>query len=135
MDPRRRFGNEAESLAAEYLKKKGYRILCSQYRTRFGEIDLVAEQGSEIVFVEVKARRTNDFGFPEESVTQAKLEKIFLAGEMYLRETKSEKEFRVDVIAIDGGGFVRRNNQNCGGAKAGPKDFIHQHVLSALRQP
>lgn len=106
MDPRRRFGNEAEHLAATFLKKKGYRIVAAQYRTRFGEIDLIAEHGNEIVFVEVKARRSNDFGYPEESVTPAKLEKIFLAAETYLRETRSEKTFRVDVIAIEYAGDV-----------------------------
>ena len=70
MDPRRLFGNKAEKLAERYLKKKGYKILDRQFVTRYGEIDLVAREGDEIVFVEVKARRSTAFGYPEESVTE-----------------------------------------------------------------
>lgn len=103
VDPRRTFGNDAEALAASYLTGKGMRILATQFRTRMGEIDLIAEDGSEIVFVEVKARRSRAFGYPEESVTPKKIEKIAAAGEVYLRKTAQEhRPFRIDVVAIEG---------------------------------
>ncbi|MCH8049350.1 YraN family protein [Patescibacteria group bacterium] len=101
-DLRRVFGNKAEDLAAAFLKKKGLKILAQQYKTNIGEIDLVAKDGDEIVFVEVKARRSSHFGYPEESVTKSKLKKIVLVAEQYLREKKFERApFRIDVIAIE----------------------------------
>ena len=101
-DIRRLFGNRAEQQAAEYLKQKGFRILEWQYKLKIGEIDLVARDGDEIVFVEVKARRSSDFGYPEESVTASKLEKIARVGEEYLRDHKLlNSAFRIDVIAIE----------------------------------
>jgi len=103
VDARRIFGNEGERLAAAFLQEKGYKILERQYTTRFGEIDLVARDGDEIVFVEVKTRKTLDFGFPEESVTGEKLEKIMRVGEWYLQQVGlSGADCRVDVIAIHG---------------------------------
>jgi len=102
MDVRRKFGNRGEDLAASYLEKKGLKILARQYTTRLGEIDLVCREGEEIVFVEVKTRATKTFGYPEESVTQKKLEKIARVGEQYLQEYFLEAcPFRVDVVAIE----------------------------------
>lgn len=101
MDPRRLFGNSAENVAARFLRKKGFKILSVQYKTRIGEIDLIAMDGDEVVFVEVKARRTDAFGHPEESVTHRKLEKIYLVGEQFLASRQWEqKPFRIDVIAM-----------------------------------
>lgn len=83
---------------------KGMRILARQFQTRYGEIDLIAQDGEEIVFVEVKARRSGAFGYPEESVTSEKLEKIVRAGHMYLQtHGNGEAPFRIDVIAIEEG--------------------------------
>lgn len=101
MDERRKFGNEGEELAAKFLKRQGLKILKTQYRTKFGEIDLVARDGREIVFVEVKTRRTLEFGHPEEAVHPIKLAHMSAAGEYYLREHKCEAApHRYDVIAI-----------------------------------
>jgi putative endonuclease len=98
---RRRKGNEGEVMAAEYLVKKGYEILDRQYLTRLGEIDLVARDGREVVFVEVKARTSLDFGYPEESVTPSKLRKIANTAELYVREKGFlDIPYRIDVIAI-----------------------------------
>ena len=108
MDPRRLFGNKAEKLAERYLKKKGYKILDRQFVTRYGEIDLVAREGDEIVFVEVKARRSTAFEYPEESVTESKLIKIAAAGEIYLQKNQLMHEpYRIDVIAIDPDGAIQ----------------------------
>ena len=100
MDIRRAFGNAGEQMAERYLKQKGYRILHRQFRTRYGEIDLIALDGDEIVFVEVKARSSNVFGFPEESVTQEKLRKIFLVANQYMNDVTEYASFRIDVVAI-----------------------------------
>lgn len=101
-DARRIFGDSAEALAARHLEAKGMRVLARQFRTRYGEIDLIAKDGDEIVFVEVKARTTHDFGYPEEAVTSAKLEKIFRCGAIYLRDKRQEDcSHRVDVVAIE----------------------------------
>jgi putative endonuclease len=98
---RRLFGNSAERQAQQFLEKKGFDILEQQYRTRFGEIDLIARDGDEIVFVEVKARNSSEFGSPEESVTPSKLKRIAAVGQMYLRKKKINHDgFRIDVIAI-----------------------------------
>ena len=79
-DSRREFGTSVEKAVAEYLEKKGFRILEHQYQSPFGEIDLVCQDGDEVVFVEVKARQTSTFGYPEESVTRQKLSHITKCG-------------------------------------------------------
>jgi putative endonuclease len=102
MDERRIFGNAAEDLAAAFLIEKGMVVTHRQYRTRAGEIDVVAQDGDEIVFVEVKARNTNEFGYPEESVTRQKLAKIMHAGEVFLKTHNLESSrYRIDVVAIE----------------------------------
>ncbi len=102
MDARRQFGNKAEKLAARFLISKGYKILKRQYRTRGGEIDLIARDGEEIVFIEVKARKSIDFGYPEESVTRDKLRKIQTTAEMYLSKYQLQSApYRIEVIAIE----------------------------------
>lgn len=101
-DRRRIFGDRAEALAARHLTAKGMRILARQFRTRYGEIDLIAKDGDEVVFVEVKARTTNDFGYPEESVTVTKLRKIMQCAAQYLRKQRwDDHPHRIDVIAIE----------------------------------
>ena len=70
--PVQSLGREGERLAAEYLEKKGYKVVASRFRLFHGEIDLIAWDGDTLVFVEVKARTSDDFGLPEESVTPAK---------------------------------------------------------------
>jgi len=102
VDIRRLFGNAAEDFAARFLKAKGYKILERQFTTRFGEIDLVAKDGNEIVFVDVKARKNSAFGYPEESVTRAKIEKIQVVAETYLQKKHMlHSAYRIDVISIE----------------------------------
>lgn len=99
---RQQFGTESERLAEQFLKGKGWDIRDRHFTSRLGELDLVAHDGREIVFVEVKARRTTEFGYPEESVTAQKIRKIALAGQIYLqRHGLISAPFRVDVIAIE----------------------------------
>ena len=101
MTYQKRIGNQGEQIAAVYLESKGYRILEQNYNTRFGEIDLVAQEGDSLVFVEVKARTSTTFGLPEASVTPAKLEKIENAILLWLHDHPDyEDDWRIDVIAI-----------------------------------
>ena len=100
-DQRREFGLQSEDCAVLFLKKKGYVILERNYRTRFAEIDIIAQQGGFLVFIEVKARKNNKKGFPKEAVGFSKQKKISLAAEYYLREKKlSNVRVRFDVVAI-----------------------------------
>ncbi len=102
MDPRRQFGNAGEELAAEFLQSKGLAILESQYKKTFGEIDLICQDGDEVVFVEVKSRHTSTFGYPEDSVTPQKIRHILRVAQGYLDETKrTESPWRIDVLAIE----------------------------------
>ncbi len=95
-------GTIGEDLAVDFLQKKGYRILQRNYRFEHGEIDIVAEDGNALVFVEVKARRSKQFGEPEDAITPQKCEKIRATADGYLFENNiDDKECRFDVIAID----------------------------------
>jgi putative endonuclease len=95
-------GAWGEDLAAEYLIKHGLKIIDRNYRTREGEIDLIAQEEDTLVFIEVKTRTNQDFGFPEESVTEEKLEHLHDAAEQYLTEHLEVARWRYDVIAILG---------------------------------
>jgi putative endonuclease len=101
VDARRKFGNDGEALAAEYLVRKGFLIRGTQVRTPVGEIDIVAEHGNELVFVEVKTRIGNSHGYPEESITPAKWRHMCQSAETYMAEhALQERPFRIDVMAI-----------------------------------
>lgn len=79
----------------------GMRVLDRQVRTAFGEVDLVCEDGDEVVFVEVKTRRSDEFGYPEEAVTPAKFRHMVASAEAVLSERGWEARFwRLDVVAI-----------------------------------
>lgn len=98
---RRSKGMEGENLAAQFLEKRGYTILERNYRFDRGEIDLVAEQGQELVFIEVKARHSKRYGSPEESVTPAKEAQLKKVAEGYLYEHDIENQScRFDVVTI-----------------------------------
>ncbi|MFC1702860.1 YraN family protein [Patescibacteria group bacterium] len=94
-------GESGEWIAERYLVSRGYGILERQWRIRQGEIDLIVHKDGEIVFVEVKTRRSLSFGGPEEAVTAKKRERIRAATLTYLAEKGLEdRAFRIDVIAI-----------------------------------
>ena len=101
MANRRTRGTEGESLAVDFLKKKGYRILERNYRFERGEIDIIAEENETLVFVEVKARRSKTYGDPEDAVTVHKRSQIRKIAEGYLFKKNIEsKACRFDVVAI-----------------------------------
>jgi putative endonuclease len=98
---RRGLGDLGERLAAEFLRKRGYVIIERNYRCSVGEIDLVARDGDELVFVEVRTRRGQVLGSPEESVTAAKQRKLIEVAETYRQEHQSLPEsWRIDVVAV-----------------------------------
>mgnify|MGYP000475768681 FL=1 len=98
---RLKFGREGESAALRFLKKKGYRILEKNFRSKVGEIDIIAEQDGEIVFVEVKARADHEFGHPLNALTPAKQKKIIQTAQSFLsRKRISDKPMRFDVVAL-----------------------------------
>ena len=101
LNHRQQFGVKGETIAARHLKKKGYKILDRNYRTKLGEIDIVARDKDTIVFVEVKARRSNQYGSPKWAVTPKKQRKISMAALFYLKETKQIRaKARFDVVSI-----------------------------------
>lgn len=96
-------GKIGEELASEYLKNKKYKILEINYVNAIGEIDIIAQQHSTIVFVEVKYRNSAIFGHPVEVVDMRKQNKIRKAALLYLKQkTLFDKEVRFDVISILG---------------------------------
>lgn len=94
-------GIEGENIAAEYLKKQGYRILERNYTTKAGEIDIVAEDKNTLVFVEVKARENTAFGQPIEAITRDKVKSIIRTAQLYLVAHKRQNSFcRFDVVEV-----------------------------------
>lgn len=95
------FGKEAEKAAVDFLKVKGYKILERNYRTKFGEIDIIARDKDVICFVEVKARHSLNLGAPEEAVFARKQKQISKAAIYYLKINKLlEQPARFDVLAL-----------------------------------
>ena len=100
-NPRQRFGDAGEDAAASLLEQGGYRIVARNHRCRRGEVDLVAEKGDLLVFVEVRTRATAVFGGPEETVGPAKRRRIVTAARDYLaRRRGPERGARFDVVAV-----------------------------------
>ncbi|MFA6255368.1 MAG: YraN family protein [Patescibacteria group bacterium] len=100
MTDKLQLGQLGERLAAEYLTKKGYQIIAKNYSTRGGEIDLICQKDKVIHFIEVKTRTNQKFGWPEEAVTDEKLEKIIMASEKYCQEYDLNSEWQIDIISI-----------------------------------
>lgn len=95
-------GDYGEDLACEYLKKNGYRILERNYRIRGGEIDIVAMDGETLVFVEVKARWSHEYGLPAESMTPWKIKYLVKTAQFYvLKIGWGSKEYRLDFVSVD----------------------------------
>ena len=101
VNERQRFGRTSEQMAADFLKREGYRILERNYRTRVGEIDLIAKQKGVLVFVEVKARRSGSYGHPKRAVHPTKQRRISMAALIYLKKNGgTAQRARFDVVSI-----------------------------------
>jgi putative endonuclease len=105
---RQELGKRGEDCAMAELMRRGYAILARRYRTRHGEIDIVAREGSTTVFVEVKARATGEFGTAAEAVSRRKQRRLVRMAVDYLaRSGLADQPCRFDVVAIDGLGSGR----------------------------
>ncbi len=93
-------GAWGESLAADYLRRKHYRIVAAGYSCRFGEIDLIAQDRKNLVFVEVKLRKNAKFAAAREYVDRRKQDRIRTTASMYLYQNPTEHQHRIDVIEI-----------------------------------
>jgi putative endonuclease len=101
-DRRQRLGVSGEDLACAELQRRGYAIVARRYRTRYGEIDIIAKDGLTIVFVEVKARMTQEFGGAAAAMTGWKQRRIArMALDYVARQNLHECPCRFDVVAID----------------------------------
>ncbi|MGD0336958.1 MAG: YraN family protein [Candidatus Omnitrophota bacterium] len=96
-------GKDGEDIAVDFLKKNGYRILKRNYRTKLGEIDIIAREKDTLCFVEVKARSSLDFGAPQEAISISKQRQLSKAALAFLKEHNSlNNKSRFDVICITG---------------------------------
>ena len=94
-------GARAESLAADFLKARGLAIVTRNFRTRRGEIDLIAHDGTTLVFVEVRLRRSQFFGGAAASITATKRARLAAAAQVYLARLGSEPPCRFDAVLLD----------------------------------
>lgn len=93
-------GKKAEDLATEFLLKNGYKILARNFRHQKAEIDIIAEKDNLIIICEVKARSTDVFNLPQESVNKKKIKLLVSAADYYLQEFNVMKEVRFDIISV-----------------------------------
>ena len=93
-------GRFGEAAAAEYLRKKGWRVVGMNYRTRLGEIDVIAEKGRYLAFVEVKLRKNAGHGLAREFVMSRKQQRLILAAQSYLQTHPTQLQPRFDVVEV-----------------------------------
>ena len=94
-------GRIGEKIALKYLESRGFKIITTNYRTNFGEIDIIAKDKEYIVFIEVKFRRNLKQGFPREAVGKSKQKNIIkVAGDFIMRNNLINTDFRFDVAEV-----------------------------------
>ncbi len=99
-------GSKGERLVEKYLKKQGCKLLKRNYRTPFGEADLIVLDGDEVVFVEVKTRTTDRYGTPSEAVGKVKRERYYKIAKCYWLQTGEEPNARFDVAEVYADGRI-----------------------------
>jgi putative endonuclease len=114
MTDRRQLGRWGEDRAAAFLEEQGYQVVARNWRCPgLGEIDLVAQHESCLIFVEVRVRTGRSYGTPEESVTRSKRARLIRLAEAYVLSVGWQSDWRIDVIALEldsGGRLVRRKH-------------------------
>lgn len=101
-EEKKKSGDKGEELASRFLKRQGYEILIRNFRTRFGEIDIVANDKETLCFVEVKARSNMSYGLPEEFVDKRKQEKLVKTALVYINKNcLDSKDMRFDIVSVD----------------------------------
>ena len=98
---RQKLGKWGESVASVHLERKGYQIMTRNWRCALGEIDIIARDRDELVFVEVKTRRGRDSGTPEEGLTRQKGQRLVELAQQYLFENDLEPDWRIDLVAVE----------------------------------
>jgi putative endonuclease len=100
---RKNLGDSGERVAAMFLEQRGYKILAHNFRTRTGEMDLIAEDADGLAFVEVRARRGDAAGTPEESLTPRKRARLIAVAQEFLQAHAeyADRAWRVDLVAIE----------------------------------
>lgn len=97
---KRLLGRFGEAKAADMLRQKGCKILAMNYTTRFGEVDIIAENRKFLIFAEVKLRKSAAFAEAREFVTRSKQERVVLAAQQWLQQNPTKKQPRFDVIEV-----------------------------------
>ena len=97
-----RLGEAGERAAKGYLESRGYAILDTNFRCPYGEVDIIAQEGECLVFLEVRTRSGGSFGSPEESITPDKERKLIATAETYM-QSKADlpEQWRIDLVAVD----------------------------------
>lgn len=95
-----KLGKKGEKLAVKFLKKKGYKVIKQNYKTRIGEIDIIAKDRETLAFIEVKTRESIEYGLPFEAVNRAKKKKIANVALLYLKKVKEIPPCRFDIVSI-----------------------------------
>ncbi len=90
LNSRQKYGQESEIIVMNFLKKKGYKIIERNFRTKYGEIDIIAKDNGTLAFIEVKARKTSTFGSPKESITYAKKKKTLQISSYLFKKHKTD---------------------------------------------
>lgn len=100
MSNRKHIGNKGEQFATNFLFANGYEVLHTNFRFGRAEVDIIAKHDSTLIFLEVKTRKNNEFGFPETFVSDAQKERIYSAAEEYVNKSDWKGEIRFDILAI-----------------------------------
>ncbi|MBC7196082.1 MAG: YraN family protein, partial [Deferribacterales bacterium] len=93
-------GKKGEELALNFLENNGYKLIEKNFKSKFGEIDLIMKDGEVIVFVEVKYRLSEDYGSPKDAVTYEKMKKIIKTAEYFIVKNNLNSLYRFDVVSI-----------------------------------
>lgn len=96
----KQIGDKGEDLAVSYLEKAGYQITGRNWRTRFGEIDIITKKDGILIFVEVKAKKSDRYGGPGEMITARKLRKLKNTALAYIKEVRFDGPWRIDAVLI-----------------------------------
>jgi putative endonuclease len=99
-------GAQAEAVAAQYLQQRGLKLVDSNYRCRFGEIDLILREGETVVFAEVRQRSRSSFGGAAASIDARKQERLILTAQLYLASLPRIPPCRFDAVLLDGAGGI-----------------------------
>ena len=104
-------GRKGEKLVEAYIRAQGYKVIKRNYRTPFGEADIIAEDGDEVVFIEVKTRSSDTYGSPKEAVGKDKQRRYYKIAEVYWLKTGKEPNARFDVAEVfENGEIVYHKN-------------------------